>query len=161
MDGVKLAHGKEHERHAASEEITTARIQDRRLQSAYRLPEQFYPQYLEASPGAQMAPRREAKERAKACLERSNTQLTQLHLLSRHLHKMHLRLVKEGLVALTRRFYFAISFMIIGAVAFGLVIDEVVAKVLTAAMRRSQRFASMDVRTFQQPRWRFTLTIAT
>ena len=36
-NGVKLAHGKEHERHAASEEISTAMLQDRGLQSAYRL----------------------------------------------------------------------------------------------------------------------------
>ena len=108
-----------------------------------------------------MAPHREAKERAEACLERSNAQSTQLHLLIRHLHKMHLRLVRKRLIASTRRFIFAISFIIIGAVAFGLGIDEVVARTLTAAMRRSQRFASMDVRTFQQPRWRFTLTIMT
>ena len=80
------------------------------------------------------------------------------HLISPP-HKMHLQVVWKGFVASTRRFIFAIFLLIIGAVILGQAIDEVVAKILTATMRRSQRFAAMNITTFHQARYPYELLI--
>ena len=74
---------------------------------------------------------------------------------------MPTHMVRKGFVASTRRFIVAIFVSIIGAVVLALAIDELVAKILTATMRRSRYFASMDVPTFHQSRYPLEVGIAT
>lgn len=74
---------------------------------------------------------------------------------------MHLHVVKRRFVASTWRFILITLLLIIWAVILGQIIDEVVAKILTTVMRRSERFASMDVSTFHQSRYPYELFIVT
>lgn len=95
---------------------------------------------------------------SKHCCPSSNCHLS-YPIASPPPHKMHLHTVRKEFVASTRRFVFAIFFLIIGAVIIGQIIDEIVANILTVTMRRSQHFASMNVPTFHQARYPYELLI--
>lgn len=72
---------------------------------------------------------------------------------------MHLHTVRRPFVASNWRLIPVILLLAIVAAVPGQIIDEVVAKLLTIIMRRSQRFALMDVPTFHQSRYPYELLI--
>ena len=80
-------------------------------------------------------------------------------MASPHLRKMHLQIVRRGFVASNRQFNFAVFLAIIGGVALTWEVDNVVAFILAVTMRRSQRFALMDVPTFLNERYQYELPI--
>ena len=72
---------------------------------------------------------------------------------------MLLQIVRRKFFASNRRFNFAVFLAIIGGVALGWAVDEVVAFILTVTMRRSQHFALMDVPTFHKERYQYELPV--
>ena len=74
---------------------------------------------------------------------------------------MHLHVVKRRFIASTWQLICIILLLIIGAVILGQIIDEIVAKLLTALLRRFEPFADMDEFTFHQSRYPYELLIVT